>query len=453
MIPELHKYQKESLEFIWNNKSAGIFADPGLGKTAIVLHLIDRMFWQSKKDLSVLLIAPLRVCYFVWPQELKKWGLDYLTHSILHGKNRANKNKVNIEIVNVENIFWKFDRLKEYDLLVIDESSKFKNYASKRFKILRKNLDKFDRRVILTGTPSPNSLMDLYSQIYIIDKGRTLGKNITAYRKEYFYPTNYRNFIEWNLKPGSAEQILEKIKPLIYRIDAKDHLDLPDLIYNNVKFDLPKSVLKTYKDFESNLFAEIEGKGQLLSSAASAYLTCRQIANGSMYSIGSKEVILLHDKKIKALLEVIAELQGKPVLVAYHFKHDLIALKKALGEKTPVLGSPTKEKESGRIIADWNNKKIPILLAHPQSIAHGLNLQHGGHDIIWFALTDNLENYIQFNDRVYRQGVSGQVRIHHLIANSTVDLAILRRLQNKDRSQQGLLDALKSYLKGEKENG
>jgi len=280
-----HNYQANCIEFLQDNECAGVFADPGLGKTVMVLQLLDNLYWTTPGP-RVLLIAPLRVIYSVWPAEIRKWGFHHhLTHSILHGKGkeqRAHDDAV-IHLLNVENIFWHFEDLPQYDVLVIDESSKFKNWSSKRTKVLKRHLDAFERRIILTGTPSPNSLMDLYSQCFILDKGAALGRNITAYRNRFFYPTNFRNFVEWQPKSNADQSIRRAIAPLVNRIDAESNLDIPPLVNHTIKIDLPPRVQKTYEGFEKRLFAEIENEQFALSSAAAAYNTCRQIANGRLY--------------------------------------------------------------------------------------------------------------------------------------------------------------------------
>jgi SNF2 family DNA or RNA helicase len=453
-----HSYQQDAIEFLERNHCAALFADPGLGKTAVVLHLLDRLWWRSGCTLQALVIAPLRVIYSVWPEEIDKWDL-ILPYSILHGKGKEDRpGHATIDLLNVENVFWLLESpdMPKYDVLVIDESSKFKNYASKRFKALKKRLLNFDWRIILTGTPSPNSLEDLYSQIYIVDKGEALGPHITAYRKSYFYPTAFRDFVEYNLKPGADKVIQRKIAPLVKRIDAASNLDLPPLVEHTIKVELPARARKVYDDFEKRLFAEIDGGEQFaLSSAASAYNVCRQIANGRFYKppkalelvrvSKDREVINLHKAKIEALSELVGELQGKPLLIAYHYRHDLEQLREHFGPDVPVIGGGTSAKDSAQLIDEWNAGELPLLLGHPQSMSHGINLQGGGNDVAWFALTDNLENYLQFVRRVFRQGVQGQVRVHHIVARKTIDEAIMKRLKSKDKTQAALLNALAAY--------
>jgi hypothetical protein len=293
-------------------------------------------------------------------------------------------------------------------------------------------------------------MMDLYSQIFLLDRGESLGRYITHYRQRYFYPIQFKNFVEWCQKPGADKVINQRIAHLVIRIDAADHLNLPPIIHNEVKVQLPPKAMRAYKQLEKQFFAQIDDTSVLLGSAVSAYNACRQVANGRLYepensTTKQRSTLQIHTAKLDAAQEIVDELQGKPALIAYHFQHDLQQLLERFGKDTPYLGGGVSSKKSVEIVNAWNTGDIPILLGHPQSIAHGLNLQKGGHDIIWFSLTDNLENYLQFNQRIYRQGVTGQVRIHHIIAESTIDLAVMARLRKKDKSQRALLDAIKEY--------
>lgn len=466
MIFKPHDYQRAAIDFLLQNRCAGLFADPGLGKTAITLSII-KQFRNHPKFYGALVIAPLRVCHTVWPAEIQKWNqFRDLSFQILHGPDRIEniEKRADIHLLNVENIFWLFEHNFNWNMLVIDESSKFKSHKSKRFKLIRKQLNQFKRRIILTGTPAPNSMMDLYSQIYVIDQGNAFTKFVTHYQDRYFYAVQRRKrpdkrgkrtFFELVLKPGAEKIIQQKISPIVMRIDAESHLDLPPIIYNSVQIQLPPKATITYKQLEKVFFAFIDEKPILLGSAASAYNACRQVANGCLYEppeplvpralLGKRKTLRIHHAKIDAAQELVEELQGKPVLIAYHYKHDLAQLLDKFGEDTPYLGGGISSIKSADIVDRWNAKQIPILLGHPQSIAHGLNLQHGGHDIIWFSPPDNLEIYLQFNQRVYRQGVNDQVRIHLIIAKNTIDEAIMLRLEKKDKTQQALLNAIKEY--------
>jgi SNF2 family DNA or RNA helicase len=452
MIFKPHPYQSAAIQFMVKHKAVGLLADPGLGKTATTLQVIKTLK-LIKPDLRVLIVAPLRVVYSVWQQEIAKWGLGF-TSTKLHGKDKAvnlSKSK-DIYLINPEGLKWLLDTKFKADILVIDESSKFKSAKSKRFKLLKKNLDRFDRRYILTGTPTPKSLEDLWSQVYILDKGEALGKFVTHYRNKYFYPTGFKNY-QYELKPGAEKTIYDRVAPLVMRIDAATHLDLPDLVFNRIDVELPAAAKKVYNDLKKVLVAEIEGATHIVPTLAAAYGVCCQVANGAIYDQEADGLVLrtldtytdVHDEKIKALQDLIDELQGKPVLVAYRFKHDLARLRKALGKDVPYIGGGVTAKRSTSIVDDWNKGRIPVLLGNPQSMAHGLNMQAGGNDVVWFGLTDNYEDYDQFNRRVFRQGVKGQVRLHHLVAKGTVDEIILKRCESKSARQEDLFEALKRW--------
>jgi SNF2 family DNA or RNA helicase len=444
-----HNYQTEAIDFLLRHRCGGIFADPGLGKTAIALSVLER-FKQSPKFTGALIVAPLRVVYNTWPAEIKKWGFD-ISFEILHGpdKEARLRRPADVHLINPEGIFWLFDHQKlPYKALIIDESSKFKSWRSKRFKVLKKRLKNFQRRIILTGTPAPNSLLDLWSQMYIVDLGQTLGTYVTHFRERYFYRTGY-NLYQWSIKDGADAEIQNSVAPAVMRIDAKTHLDLPALVENIVPVELPGQARALYRGMEKQLFVELDDEQKVAAATSGvAYNYCCQIANGAIYN-ERKEVQQIHDAKVEATADLVDELQGKPVLIAYRFKHDLENLLKQF-PKAAVIGR-CSAKQDAEYIAEWNKGQVPILIAQSAAIAHGLNLQHGGHDIIWYGLTDNLEDYIQFNRRIYRQGVEGQVRIHHLVAKDTVDEAIMARLRRKDKSQTALLDALKEYRNRDKE--
>jgi SNF2 family DNA or RNA helicase len=432
-----------------------MFADPGLGKTATTLQVIKTLHMVNP-ELRVLIVAPLRVVYSVWQQEIAKWeSFRHLTSTKLHGKDKAKNlaKPATIFLINPEGLKWLFEQKVEFDVLAIDESSKFKSAKSKRFKLLKKNISRFKTRYILTGTPTPKSLEDLWSQIYILDKGEALGQYVTHYRNRYFYPTGYKNY-QYEVKDGAEEKIYELVAPLVMRIDARTHLDLPDLIINRIDVELPAAARKVYKGLKTKLFAEIDGHQHYCPSMAAAYGVCCQVANGALYDQVADGLQFksletwkeIHDEKIKALKDLIDELHGKPVIIAYRFKHDLQRLRKALGNP-PHIGGGVSATETDRLIRKWNKGELPILLGNPQSMAHGLNMQAGGNDVVWFGLTDNYEDYDQFNQRVFRQGVKGVVRIHHIVAKQTVDELILKRCRDKEARQEDLFEALRRYTK------
>jgi SNF2 family DNA or RNA helicase len=454
MIFNPHPYQSAAIQFMLKHEAAGLFADPGLGKTATTLQLI-KILKVLKPKLKVLIVAPLRVVYSVWQQEIRKWNNFHgLTSTKLHGKDKAvnlAKSK-DIYLINPEGLKWLLETKVKFDVLVIDESSKFKSAKSKRFKLLKKHVDRFERRYILTGTPIPKSLEDIWSQVYILDKGAALGQYITHYRTKYFYPSGFKNY-QYEIKPGCEQKIYDLIAPLVMRIDAATHLDLPELLINRIDVELPPAAKKIYRGLKQKLTAIIEDEQHFCPSMGAAYNVCCQVANGALYDQVSDGLILksletykcIHNEKLVALKDLIDELHGKPLLVAYRFKHDLERLRQALGD-IPYIGGGVSAKKSAGIVDDWNQGRIPVLLGNPQSMAHGLNMQAGGNDVAWFGLTDNYEDYDQFIRRVFRQGVSGGVRVHHIVAKQTVDELILKRCVDKEARQQELFQALKEYV-------
>ena len=449
-----HQYQHSAIQFMFEQPMSGLFADPGLGKTAITLQLLNFVGGKT------LIVAPLRVVYSVWPAEIKKWEqFAHMSVAILHGKDKdkALRSDADIYLINPEGLPWLTRQdWPEFENLIVDESSGFKNSRTKRFKILKTILSRFRRRHILTGTPAPNGLLDLFGQIFILDGGRTLGKYITHYRTKYFYPHGYKNYL-WALKPGADLKIYDAIAPLTMRIDSATHLDLPDLIVNDIQVELPPAARKIYKGLENDLFAEIEGQDVLIPTAAAAYNVCCQVANGAMYgpknpfdTENKRDILPIHDEKVNCCRALVGELQGKCALIVYRYKHDLAALLKEF-PGAPNIGGGVSASDSQIIIDRWNRRETPVLLLQGQSAAHGLNLQDGGNDLIWFGLTDHYEIYEQMNRRIYRQGVKGQVRIHRLIATGTVDEVICARLDRKKETQQDLFTALEEYRR--RQNG
>lgn len=445
-----HKYQQKAVKFLLQQGAAALFLDPGLGKTSIFLAAV-KILKKEKLVRKTLLIAPLRVCYLVWPKEISKWkDFTGISYQILHGKDKEKNlyKEADIFIINPEGLTWLAKHnLKKlgFDMLGIDESSKFKASNTQRFKLLKNMLGMFRRRVIMTGSPSPNGMMDLFSQIFILDGGASLGRFITHYRNNFFYPSGFGGY-EWKLQPGAEKRIQERIKPMVLRLEAKDYLELPELIENNIYITLDKNAREIYDEIEDELFVDLT-KGEIVAAnAAGASTKCRQIANGGVYD-EDRTVFTVHMEKAEAVAELVAELQGTPAFIAYDFHHDLERLYRVLGIDTPNI-STANPKQASRIEADWNAGKIPVLLGHPASVGHGLNLQGSGNHVIWHSLTWNFEHYDQFNKRVLRQGNKNtHVYVHHIIAENTVDIAILTALKLKDTTQRSLLAGLKEYMK------
>lgn len=452
-------YQSLATRWLLDHPDAALFADPGLGKTAATLDYLDRLWWEADHPPRALVIAPLRVCLTVWRQEALKWDAFHaFDFHLLHGpgkETRAASGREGVYLLNCENIEWFFrdEMWGGFDFLIVDESSKFKDSSAKRTKILRKYRWDFGRRVILTGTPAPQSFIDLYSQISILDGGEALGRNVTAFRRAYLRRVSCYSYSTWEPLDGAARRVQEAIAPLVLRLDQQEHLELPELLENDVVFDLPPDARRIYRQLERDLFAalEVEGGGapwaHSLGSKGEAYNACRQVASGRLYrNDGSRTVEPMHGARVAVLKDLLEELQGKPALVAYHYQHALAAVREAF-PRAVVLGSDTPAAKVAEVVDAWNAGKIPLLLGHPQAIGHGLNLQSGpGRDIIWFDLTDSLENYEQFNRRIYRQGVGGNVRIHRIIARGTVDEDVVARIKSKGANQRTLLEFFRARL-------
>lgn len=459
-----HEYQRYALEWLIQRtivdgqEGGAFFLDPGLGKTSITLAWIRllKMLGLAEKTL---IIAPLRVVYSVWPREIQKWDqFQDLKVSIVHGsptqRTKALATPADIYLINPEGIEWlaNYFKLKTMDFqtLVVDESSKFKQWGAKRTKALKKLIPSFKRRLILTGTPSPRSIEDLFSQMFIVDQGDALGTAITKFQNRYFYRGGYSGYERIPHK-GAKEEIESLISHACLRMDAKDHLDLPSLLVNDVWVDLPPEVLKAYKTLERKMFLEIENAGTITPMNAGAkYLSCKQLANGGIYD-ADRTAHHIHTAKVEAIKDLVEELNGKPVLIAFQYKHDLERLRATFGNIAHIDGSVTA-KHTDALVEKWNRGDLPILAVQPQALSHGVNMQAGpGRDIVWMGLTDDLEVYLQLNARIHRQGVTGQVRVHRVLANRTVDVAVKNRIESKDSSQKSFLDALKTYKESDEQ--
>jgi hypothetical protein len=375
-----------------------------------------------------------------------------LTISVLHGPNKDKylDDKSDIHVINFEGLQWLAKTLAgkpfPYDMLVVDEISYLRNTRTERFKSLTPFLDKFKRRFWLTVSHAPKSLMDICGPQLVIDRGATFGRFITHFRTNYFYQTGYGGYT-WALKSGSDTKIYDALADKVLRMKAEDYLDMPDLLLNKVYVELPKAAKKLYKELEDKLLVEIEDGQVTASTAAVAVGKCQQMANGAIYIDGSnKEVKVIHDEKLDAVDELVQGLNGKPCLIGYHYNHDLQRLQKMFPD-APFLGSGVTGSKMNDIIDKWNQGLISVMLAHPQSAGHGLNLQGAGHAVIWFSNTWSLEIYEQFVRRLWRQGQKNNIVIHQIIAKDTIDEAIVKAISSKDKTQQALMDAVRDYSK------
>jgi SNF2 family DNA or RNA helicase len=438
----LHPYQRRAVEFIKSRQRCGLFLDMGLGKSVSTLTAALDLI-QSFAVHKVLVIAPLRVANSVWAQETAKWAhLRPLRVSVCTGLSKrrlaALQMDADVYVINRENVEWLVEQYGTrwpFDMVVIDESSSFKNASSKRFRAMRRVLPYTQYMALLTGTPSPNGLIDLWSQVYLIDFGQSLGRTMTAY-KQRFFEADYMGY-KFKARDGSEGSIHNLIAPFTVHMSAEDYLDLPPRIDLTIKTQMPDAALQRYKDFERTLLAELDD-GDVVEAMTAAVLANKllQYANGGLYTDDKKNWSEIHSAKLDALAEILEDNAGENVLVSYNYRFDLERLQKRFPDAVVL----DKQQET---IDRWNRGEIRLLLAHPASAGHGLNIQAGGSLIVWFGMTWSLENYLQFNARLHRQGQTKPVRIIHLVTEDTIDERVLAVLGNKEKSQSALLKALK----------
>jgi SNF2 family DNA or RNA helicase len=431
---DLHPYQNKAINFILEKKKCALFLEMGMGKTVISLTVISKLLDQFSIS-KILIIGPLRVVNNVWHEEISKWShLNHLSYSIVTGNEKerlkALEKKSDIYLINRENIYWLYSIKKiNWDLIVIDESSSFKSSSSKRFKSLKKF--NYEYMIELTGTPSPNGYLDLWSQIFLLDKGERLGSTFNVYKELFFFCDYYG----YNYTPISRENILNKISDITLSMGYEDYIQLPDKIELVTKVKLPLSQLKLYNEIKKEFTANIGNTEITIFNAATLSNKLLQFCNGAIYD-EDKNIIEIHNTKLDALEELIEDNPNENILVAYNYKSDLIRLQKRFKHAVVI-------DKDGKNIDLWNKGKIKLLLCHPASSGKGLNLQHGGHIIIWFGLTWNLEDYLQFNARLHRIGQLKPVIINHIIVENCIDEIIMKVLNNKNIDQNILLNALK----------
>jgi len=450
----LHNYQRKAISHILENTHAGLFLDMGLGKTVSTLTALDKLINEELDIDTALVVAPKRVVESVWKQETQEW--EHLTHlkvSRIIGNPRqrkaALKVKANIYLISRDNIAWlcgMFGGQKlPFDMLVIDESSSFKNHKSVRFKALKMVQPSFKRVVILTGTPAPNGYIDLWPQIYLLDRGERLGKFIGIFRNNFFSPgaTNGQIVYNYNIRQGGAERISEAIVDICISMKAKDYLELPERIDRFVYVDFPEKVQKAYNAFEKEKVLELMSEdAEEISAVSAAALSTklRQYANGAIYD-EERNYHIVHDLKLDALQDIIEGANGKPVLVAWAFRHDRDRILKRFKEYEP------RELKKQKDVEAWNRGEVKVMIMHPASGGHGLNLQRGGNIIVWYGLTWSLELYQQFNARLHRQGQKQKTFFYHLVSRNTIDQRVIKALKSKDSKQESLLSAVKALVK------
>lgn len=451
MLYKPYKYQDFTSQYIIDHPAAGIFQDMGLGKTVSTLTALDYLLYEELEINKVLVIAPLNVCKITWPEEIQKWDhLRHLRYSLIIGteveRRAAIRKPADIYIINCENVAWLVSHYQtsfKYDMLIIDESSKFKNHDSKRFKALKQVRPRFKRVIALTGTPTANGLLNLWSQVYLLDKGVRLGINITAYREAYF-GRNFNGF-GYEIRTGCEEIIKEKIKDICISMKTEDYLDLPERIDRFEKIQLSTEMQEKYDDFEKDQILNIllnTGEEKDIAALSKAALSNKllQFAGGAVYDEDNL-VHKMHNEKLDRLDEIIEEAQGEPVIVFYSYIHE----KDRILERFPnavVFNS----KNAIKVKQQWDEKKIQIMLCHPASAGHGLNLQAGGSIIIWFGLTWDLELYLQGNKRLHRKGQEKPVIIHHMIMQNTMDQDVMKALQDKNSFQESFMLAIKARI-------
>ena len=448
-----HDYQKYAIEYIKSHPITALFLDMGLGKTVTTLTAIRDLMYDAFEVKRVLVIAPLRVARDTWPDELRKWDhLKELTCSVVVGtvaeRRRALQQDADIYIVNRENLAWLYENSRlDFDMVVLDELSSFKNHQSKRFRAMKAMRPKVKRIVGLTGTPTGNGLMDLWAEFRILDMGERLGRYISQYRNLYFKPDKRNGMVVYSYKPlpGAEEAIYHQISDITVSMKATDYLEMPELVSVAKEVRLSETEKKRYDELKKSLVLELPGGEVTSANAASLTMKLSQMANGAIYTDG-KDVAAIHDRKLDALDDLVESANGKPVLVAYWFKHDKDRIRERM---------KARELRGPQDFADWNAGKIPVALIHPASAGHGLNLQQGGSILIWFGLTWSLELYQQTNARLWRQGQADEtVIIQHIVAKNTIDERILNVLKHKDGTQAALIEAVKADLgMTETENG
>ena len=444
---EPHFYQTYVKEFILSHKEAAIFLDCGLGKTVVTLTALEELLHDFFEIGKVLVIAPLRVARDTWPSEIAKWEhTKNIRASVVMGsakeRTAALLKPAEVYIINRENVKWLIEESNmpmDFDMIVIDELSSFKSYQAKRFRALMKLRPSVKRIVGLTGTPSANGLMDLWAEFRLLDMGKRLGRFISHYRDAYFLPDkrNQQMVFSYKLREGAEDAIYRRIEDITVSMRAREYLKMPALVSNIVPVALDARERKLYDDMKRDMVIAVENEEVDAVSAAALSNKLLQMANGAVYTEEGK-VVRLHNRKLDALEDLAESANGKSVLIAYWYKHDLERIQSRLS---------VREIRSSEDIEAWNAGKILLGVIHPASAGHGLNLQFGGSTLVWFGLTWSLELYQQTNARLYRQGQKDTVIIHHLVAAGTMDEKVMQALERKDKTQATLIDAVKAEVK------
>lgn len=450
---EPHDYQQYAISYIETHPVAAVLLDMGLGKTSITLTALGDLLFDSFEIHRVLVVAPIRVASFSWPAEIEKWDhLEGLKYSVAVGtaveRVAALKKPADIYLINRENVQWLISESGipfDFDMVVIDELSSFKNHQTKRFKALMKVRPKVKRIVGLTGTPSSNGLMDLWAEFRLLDMGERLGRFIGQYRTSYFRPDKQNGQVVFSYKPlpGAEKQIYNKISDITISMKSTDHLQMPELVNSRHTVYLSEKEDSRYADLKKDLVLQLPDGDITAANAASLSGKLSQMANGAIYT-DAGDTVDIHERKLDALEDIIEAANGKPVLVAYWFRHDL----ERITERLHKMKIPCSRLDTDGSIRKWNAGEIPVALIHPASAGHGLNLQSGGNTLVWFGLTWSLELYQQTVARLWRQGQQSEtVVVQHIITKGTIDERIMKALSEKDTTQAALIDAVKADLK------
>jgi superfamily II DNA or RNA helicase len=449
-VPKLHGYQEAGIRALKDEQTLFYAVDMGLGKTRMVLETI------RDTGARALVVAPLRPLYSTWPAEIKKWCPE-LSYRIIHGPDKLaaakDKRDVQVTLINYEGLKWYYQKqmdkvipVRKYDFTALDESSMIKSWKAQRFKILQA-MDSIlgPMRVNMSATPMPNGYHELWSQMWMLDHGAALGEKISHFTSKYFTYTGPPRY-DLLLREGAGELIQEAVKHKFFRLKAEDYLRMVDPIINTIEFDLPPKVMKMYRDFKKDAVLQLDKQTTITAvSAGAAANKLRQISQGALYHEDGKTFTEMHTRRLEALKAIQQENEGAPLLVACQFKFEVAMLKRAFGD-IPVIAGGTPAPLAAQYLNQWNRGELPILVCHPASLSHGVNLQDGGRIIVWYGLTWSLEQYIQFIGRLHRQGQKFGVIIHHIIARGTVDKRVLHALNVKDQTQSGFLEAIKQAL-------
>lgn len=450
-----HAYQRRAKQFLLDKKFANFWLDMGLGKTSVALTAIEelRFLWDIR---AALVVAPIRVIENVWPEEAAKWRhLTKLKLVPIRGSARqrriALETHADVYLINYELLIWLAEELDDmdrppWDMVVFDESTKMKAHGARRFKKFRRWSLAAKRRVCMTGSPRPNTYLDLWAQTYLLDGGDRLMEFFTHYRDRWFEHNPWTH--ETKIRKGADKAIEARIRDITLCMRSEDYLELPPVVYNSIKVALPPKAMALYREFEKEMFVKLAGGEVEAESAATLSMRCRQLTSGAVYyqehEDAPRKVVLLHEAKLDALEDVIEEANGESVLVVYEFKHELMRLLKRWPKTRWIGGGCTGAKAS---IDAWNARKVPLMFVHPASVGHGINLQHGGRIMVWTSGTWSYEQYAQMVKRLHRQGQAQAVIVHMLVATGTVDETVLATLREKKTGQDALLDALKTRAK------